>query len=200
MAREIKGYVPFVSTNPRLDFSFLYPEGWNAREVREENYDEIFVTGPRNNKNTYSPTLIVSVTLSERAGGEFEALEELVADYLNRRKEFPGFKELLRTKGTFASHQAMEFVISYVMPLPLNSVNPRDTTIVERRIVVQRGLYFYELIYRAVEEDYHAFLDAFRNAARTFGFHREMAEPSPLVTQAPALSLRERPADYETQE
>ncbi|MFQ6058964.1 MAG: hypothetical protein ACE5MB_08835 [Anaerolineae bacterium] len=198
MAREIKGYVPFVSTNPRLDFSFLYPEGWDAREVREENYDEVFITGPRNREDTYSPALIVSVTPSKQAGGEFDTIEELVADYLNRRKGFPNFKEFLRTKGTFAFHEAMEFVISYVMPLPLNSVNPRDTTVVERRIVVKRGPYFYELIYRAIEEDYHAFLDAFRNAARTFGFHREMKEPSPLVTPAPALSVREQPADYET--
>jgi len=185
-----------------LDFSFLYPGSWEVREIEERGYSEVFIIGPRNKDDTYSLSLSVSVIPRREAGGEFDTLDELVKHYLSEDKGSPGFKEISGVEGTFASLEAVEFVISYAMPLPLNAVEPKATTILERRIATARGPYFYELAYGAVEEDYYAFLDAFRHVARTFEFHEEGAaeklEFRPLVTLTPTLAIRERPTEYET--
>lgn len=202
MTERINGYKLFVSKNPRLDFSFLYPGSWEVREIEERDYSEVFIIGPRNKDDTYSLSLSVSVIPRREAGGEFDTLDELMKHYLGKNKGSPGFKEISVAEGTFASLEAVEFVISYVMPLPLNAVEPKATTILERRIITARGPYFYELTYGAVEKDYYAFLDAFRRVARTFEFHEEDTEEKqefrPLVTPTPTLAIRERPADYET--
>lgn len=202
MTDRVNGYKLFLGKSPRLDFSFLYPGSWEVREIEERDYSEVFIIGPRNKDDTYSLSLSVSVIPRREAGGEFDTLTELVKHYLGKNKGLPGFKVISVAEGTFASLDAVEFVISYLIPLPLNVVEPKATTILERRIITARGPYFYELTYGAIEEDYYAFLDTFRHVARTFEFHKEGAEEKqefrPLVTPTPSPAIRERPTDYET--
>lgn len=202
MRRGIRGYRLFKSTNPRFDFSFLYPESWQVREIEEKEYSQVFILGPRNKDNKYSPALIVSVVRSREKGGSFNTVEELVADHLHKSRSFSNFREIFKARGNLASFEAMEFAISHTAPLPINTVNAKDTVIMERRIVIKREGCFYELDYRGVEEDYHAFFEAFKQAAKTFEFQPDRVTETqayrPLVTPVP-LALREEPPAYDTE-
>jgi len=202
MDRAIKGYAVFSGTQPALDFSFLYPANWDLRERVKRDSGEVVILGPRNQDNTYSSGLDISVTPTRQAGGKFSTVDELVAEYLKKSENLPRFKLISKTTGSFGPYAATETLLSYVMPLPLHNVEPRDTTIVERRIVFQRGQRFYELSYKATEEDYPVFLEAFRRVVQTFEFHPGQAEQRktrrfrPFVTPAPALAMREQGVEY----
>lgn len=191
---KLKNYDKFTSTNPRFDFSFLYPSDWQVREVKGEDYDEVFILGPRNREDTYSLALIVRVTPTREKGGQYTGLGELIADYLARSERSTKFQEISRAYGSLAGVKAMEIEIGYTIPLPINTLNPKDTPIVERRIFLQKGGYFYEAIYRAVEEDYFTYLEAFKNMMRTFEFRDDVTwrEYRPLVIPVPAHATDEQ--------
>lgn len=196
---ELKNYVPFTSTNPKLDFLFLYPGDWQAREVGGADYNEVSILGPRNREGTFSLALMVRVVYTGDAVGQRDSLERLVQDYLAHSKRSPGFREISRAYGSLAGVSATEIEIGYTIPLPINNVNAKQTPIIERRIFLLRGSHFYEVMYSAVEEDYYRYLEAFKNLVRTFEF-RDDATPyvyRPLVMPAPAPALRERPSEYE---
>jgi len=203
MAKKIEGYRVFESTNPRLDFSFLYPEAWDVREIRQKDYDEAIITGPRNKEDTYSLSLTIGVIPRQRKG-RFSTVDEFVTDYLQRSKGLPGFRKVFTARGVFASCKATELVVSYVLSLPLNSLEAKETTILERRIITAKGSNFYEIVYGAVEEDYYTFFEVFTNVVRTFTFREErlkqVEEFHPLVTPTPALALREQTVDYEAKD
>jgi len=188
-------YIRFTGTQPRLDFSFLYPDGWQPAEMEEREYSQVFIRGPRNKANTYSAALVVNVLSTESMN-----LEEKVADYLAKAERAREFKLISTAKGFFAGEEAAELLVSYTTSLPLNSINPIDTTIIERRIIMKRGKSFYELVYSAVEEDYYAYLDSFENAARTFEFRDDTARRvyRPLVVSVPVQTLHEGAAEYKT--
>jgi hypothetical protein len=140
---------------------------------------------------------------TQEAGGEFITVEEALADYMARSQRLTGWQELSRTSGFFLSSPAVEMTISYTLRLPLNSPLAQATSIVERKLIVKRGSHLYKITYRAVEEDYDAFLPAFRDVVRTFEFwdgRTETQEFHPLVTQAPAYTLREQGDRYKAHE
>jgi hypothetical protein len=151
---------------------------------------------------TNSLGLLVRVIPTSKKGGQFVSLGEYVADYLAKSKRLTGFRELSRTQGYLAGVRATEVETSYVMPLPVNTVNPKDTPIIERRIFLKKDHYFYEVVYRAVEEDYYRYLEAFKNAIRTFEFRHGAVQPAyrPLITPAPAYAVRELPVEYQADE
>lgn len=198
-------YVRFTSTKPRLDFSFLFPEGWQTSEAEERNYCQVFIRGPRNEANTYSTTIVVNVLPAGKMN-----LEERVADYLAKTGKTRAFKLISTAKGFLSGAEAVELLVSYDAPLPIYNVNATDTKILERRIIVKRGEHFYELTYNAVEEDYDAFLPAFENAARTFEFRDGEAKEfrpvvisvptAPVPTREPALAIAEKREGYKTKE
>ncbi len=189
-------YIRFTSTNPRFDFSFLYPASWQASETEEKGYSQVFVRGPRNKANTYSTTLVVNIL----PAGEM-TLEEKVADYLTKAAKARAFKIVSTVKGFLAGAEAAELLMSYKTSLPIYSVKATDTTIIERRIIVRYANRFYELEYNAVEEDYDASLQAFENAARTFAFRDGEAQGFrsivvPVTVPAPALAVAEKRETY----
>lgn len=192
-------YIRFMSTNPRLNFSFLYPEGWQASEAEERNYCQVFIRGPRNKANTYSTTIVVNVLPSEMN------LDEKAADYLTKAEKARAFRLISTAKGFLAGTEAVEFLVSYNAPLPIYSVNSTETKILERRIIIKRGERFYELTYNAIEEDYDTYLHAFESAARTFEFRdgkeREFRPVvSPVAVPEPVHALAEKREDYRTKE
>jgi len=109
------------------------------------------------------------------------------------------FQKIFQVNGMLAGHEAVEFAASYVMSLPLNVVEPVQTPIIERWIVMRRRTTFYEIVYRVSREDYTAFLHVFKQIAKTFEFQEERVaarqEFYPLVT--PPVAVRETPEDYE---
>jgi hypothetical protein len=199
---ELSKYIRFASTNPRFNFSFLYPSDWQLREVTGTDYDEVFILGPRNKANTYSLALAIRVTLSRESGGRYSSLGELIVDYLARCQSSTGFQEISRAYGYLADVEATEIEIGYTIPLPINNLNPQKTPIVERRIFFKKGEYFYEVIYRAVKEDYYQYLEAFRDVVRTFEFQYDTAQRvyRPLIMSAPAYAVHERPTGYQPDE
>jgi hypothetical protein len=199
---EGESYAKFTSTNPKLDFSFLYPAGWKVREIEEKNYSEVFIAGPRNEADTFTLSLIVSVIPAREKGGAFSTLDEMVADYLAKHESSMNFREISRAWGTLVGVDAVEVEISYTFPLPVNNVNAKETPIMERKIMFKKGLQFYELAYTAVAEDYYANLGSFKDAVRTFKFREEREEArvfQPLVTLTPTYAVREESEEYKTE-
>jgi hypothetical protein len=196
---ELKNYVRFTSANPKLDFSFLYPGDWQVRESQGANYDEVFILGPRNRENTYSLALVVRVTPTARNGGQYANLEELITDYLVQSKRLAGFQKISRAQGYLAGVAATEVEISYTIPLPINTVNPKETRIVERRIFFNKGDNFYEVMLSAIEEDYYQYLGAFKDVVRTFEFRDDTTRRvyRPLVMPAPVQAVRESTTGYD---
>jgi len=199
IAREIRYYAAFTSTNPRLRFAFHYPSDWQVREFDEEGYDEVLILGPRDRENTCNLALLVSVTPGKAQGGRFATLEEMVVNRLNRSQRLTEFKVLSRVKGELASAEAVELMVSYNVPL-LRTGTRQEIPLMERWIVAARKGWFYELIYRVTAEDYYTYLDAFRTLVRTFEFVDERQDANifyPLVTQSPTDALGEEQAGYE---
>ena len=197
-----ENYTRFISTSPKFGFSLLYPVGWKVREIEEKDYSEVFIAGPRNEADTFTLSLIVSVIPAREKGGEFGTLDEAMAAYLAQYESSANFREISRAWGTIVGVDAVEIEISYTFPLPINSVNAKETPIIERKIMFKKGAQFYELAYTAVAEDYYAYLESFRDAVSTFKFRRERGEARvfrPLVTLTPTYAVREKPEGYETE-
>lgn len=201
--REVGNRIIFTSANHRLNFEFLYPVAWQVREFSQENHSAVFILGPRNRDNTYSLALAVHVFPAREQGGKYGAVADVVGDYRRRSRHLTGFREIAVSRGVLAGTDAVEVVISYTMSLSPDDVNSHDTTIVERKIIAKRKDQFYELIYRAVWEDYYTFLPVFRDAVRTFEFRDRRPEAwefYPLLIPVPAYAVREQEAEYNAQE
>jgi len=200
MVVETNSYALFTSSSPKFDFSFLYPQDWKPREIEAKGYAEVFLQGPRSADSKYGLFFAIRVVPTKAEGGKHGTADQFIDDYLNRVKKFANFKQLSKARGEFAASEAVEFVISYSMPLPLNTLNADETTILERRIVVKRGSFFYVLIYSGTENDYHASLSSFEYMAQTFQFSADSVEEArafrPLVTPASPLIVREKGEDY----
>lgn len=190
---NLKSYTQFQSNNPRLDFTFLYPDQWQIIESggKETEYDEVFIAGPRNEENTFTLSLSVRVTPLHN-----QSLESAFTNYLAKSMRAANYREISRTKGTLAGIEAIEIEISYTMPLPLNGTQPQRTSINERRIFFEKDDRLYELIYSTAETNYNKYLEAFKNAARTFEFREESDQHISLVLPMPAHAVRERPTKY----
>ncbi len=178
-----KGYVPFQSSQPRIPCTFLYPVGWDVREIVEDGYVEIFILGPISRAGTYSTTLSVGVT---RTAGQtpLEAANALVSKY---RAAFKA-QERGPFSATVAGRPAVEVEIAYSMLLPLNSLDAKQTPIRERRIFFEEDDQLYEVDYTAPEEDYETWLGAFRTLVQTFVFPEEPIKRvpyRPIITAAP---------------
>jgi hypothetical protein len=192
----------FTSTNPRLDFEFLYPAAWQVREFDRDGHSTIFILGPRNREDTFSLTITVHVFPSQEQKGKFATVAEVVEAYLRKSCQLANFREVSRAWGTLVGVDAVEIEISYTMSLPLNNMDVKDTTIMERKIMFKKGSQFYELAYTAVAEDYYTYLESFKDAVRTFKFRREREEArvfQPLVTLTPRYAVREKSEEYKTE-
>ena len=192
----------FTSTNPRLDFKFLYPGAWQVREFDQEGHSGVFILGPGNRDDTFSLTITVHVFPAWERKGKFATVAEVVEDYLRKSRQLANFREISRARGALVGVDAVEIEISYTIPLPINNANAKETPIMERKIVFKKGPQFYELAYTTVTEDYYAYLESFRDAVSTFKFRREREEArvfQPLVTLTPTYAVREKPEEYKTE-
>jgi hypothetical protein len=200
--RKVGQRIAFTSTNPRLDFEFLYPAAWQVREFTRDGHNAVFILGPRNQDDTFSLTITVHVFPAWERKGKFATVAEVVEDYLRKSRQLANFREISRAQGTLVGADAVEIEISYAMPLPLNNVNSKETPIIERKIIFKKGVRFYELTYTAVTEDYYAYLESFRDAVSTFKFRREREEArafQPLVALTPTYVVREGPEEYKAE-
>ena len=192
----------FTSTNPNLDFKFLYPGAWQVREFDQEGHRGVFILGPRNRDDTFSLTITVHVFPAWERKGKFATVAEVVEDYLRKSRQLGNFREISRARGTLVGVDAIEIEIGYTMLLPLSNLNAKDTPIMERKIMFKKGAQFHELAYTAVAEDYYAYLESFRDAVSTFKFRREREAArifQPLVTLTPTYAVREKPEEYGTE-
>lgn len=191
-----KGYAPFQSGQPHLPCAFLYPAGWDVREIVEDGYVEIFILGPVSRAGTYSTSLSVGMT---RAAGQtpLEAANVLVSKY---RVAFKA-QERGPFSVTVAGRPAVEVEIAYSMLLPLNSLNAKQTPIRERRIFFEENNQLYELDYTAPEEDYETWLGAFRILVESFAFAEKPTDTVPYrpVAMAVPQHAREESPGYEAE-
>jgi hypothetical protein len=191
-----KGSLSFQSSQSRIPCTFLYPAGWDIREIVEDGYVEIFILGPVSRAGSYSTSLSVGVT---RAAGQtpLEAANTLISKY---RVAFKA-----RERGPFsvtvAGRPAVEVEIVYSMLLPLNSLNAKQTPIRERRIFLEESNQLYQLDYTAPEEDYETWLGAFHTLVESFAFPEkptDMLSYHPVATAVPQ-PVREESPGYEAE-
>jgi hypothetical protein len=199
--RKVGHRAAFTSTNPRLNFEFLYPATWQVKEFDRDGHSEVFILGPRNREDTFSLGITVHVFPAQEQEGKFATVAEVVEDYVRKNRQLSDFREISRARGTLAGADAVEIEISYTLLLPLNNLDAKDTPIMERKIIFKKGFQFYELTYTAVAEDYYAYLESFRDAVNTFKFRRGREEArvfQPLVTLTPTYAVREESEEYKT--
>lgn len=88
-----KGSLSFQSSQSRIPCTFLYPAGWDIREIVEDGYVEIFILGPVSRAGSYSTSLSVGVT---RAAGQTPARGGEYADFqISRCFQGPGARPIL---------------------------------------------------------------------------------------------------------
>jgi hypothetical protein len=193
---QAKSYVRFTSSEPQFDFEFLYPADWQPREIVEKDYAEVSFVGPRNTEDTFSLDLTVRVTASHDQV-EPSSLVQQVAEHLTKSRHLPNFQELGRVDGYLSGVAASEVEYAYSLPLPLNTVNARETRIVEHRIFLQRDSRLYEIIYGGSQQEYDKYLNILKDVVRTFEFRDDESQhPSRvLVMPAPIPAAREPPAE-----
>jgi hypothetical protein len=177
-------YRKFQSTTINLDFTFLYPADWQVNENQGENYKEVIISGPRNKDNTYNAALIVRTSILTQAEGKSRDLSKIVADYVLTHGRLDNFHERFQAVGSYIGFEAVEVELGYTMLLPLNSINPVKTSIVERRILFIKNENLYEIIYRASDQVYQQFIAAFIDLVHTFEFLEKSAQKlsRPLIT------------------
>jgi len=198
---RLENYLKFTSSNPCLNFTFLYPAEWKAREIKGENYEGVFILGPRNQADTHSLSLEARVTPRDEEKVDFN-LGRLIDEYLEMKRPISSFQKLAQARGYLTNVEAIEIEARYVLLLPPNNVNSQETPIVERRIFAQKGDSVYQMIYTAVEEDYIKYLEAFKEAVRSFEFTEAPANRAywPLVTEMPVRVAHESAARYRCDE
>ncbi len=189
-------YVSFVSADPRLDFSFLYPSAWRIVELHEQEYSQVLVSGPRNQQDTYSVGLAITARPESAVN-----LQNHVVDHLAKAHQAREFKLIAQAQGFLSECAAIETLTCYHLALPLNSVVPTNTVILERRIALIHAPRLYEITYRADEANYSTHLSAFETVARTFHFEDTPSNGSKIVfvppRAEPVLIFAEKRADYE---
>ena len=154
-----------------------------------------------NRDDTHSLSISVHVFPAQEQKGKYATVAEVVEDYLRKNRRQQNFREVSRAWGTLVGVDAVEIEIGYIFPLPINSVNAKETPIMERKIVFKKGAQFYELTYTAVAEDYYAYLESFRDAVSTFKFQEEREQArvfQPLVTLTLRYAVREEAEEYKT--
>jgi len=183
-----RSYLVFQSESQQVPFTFLYPAGWQAREIVDEDGIEVFIAGPRNQENTYTVSFIV------RLYSASETPEAAMATFLERYRQAPDFCEIGRASGMVASHPAIEVEIAYTMPLPLQSLNPLLKVIRERRIFFRGDNSLTELIYAAPDEVYDTWLPDFLILIQTFMFPVKHADAAfyPLISVPGEASITAR--------
>ncbi len=178
-----RGYVVFQSSKSQFPYTFLYPAGWNAREIIEKGYAEVFIAGPRNQAGTFSVSFTVGVMF-----GIVQTAKEAATAFVSSHRLAFDCQELEHVSTIVAGRPAVVTEIAYSMPLPLNSVKPQDTLIRERRVFFKRNSHLYELDYAATEEDYETWLGAFHALAESFAFLKKPVSRvsyRPVTTAAP---------------
>jgi len=191
-----KNYILFRPAQSQRPFTFLYPAGWEPREITQDGFTEVFIAGPLSQDGTYT----VSFSVRESTAPA-ETAEGAASDYLFRHRSASSFREIGRKHIRVARNPAIEVRIAYTMSLPLYSVKAKQTTIREDRVFVKQGDQLYELIYAAPAEDYETWLEAFRTLVESFTFLDKPADRVSYrrVTTVVPQPVREDSPEYEAE-
>lgn len=165
--KGIGRYVLYTPVNPKLDFTFEYPDNWPVDESKEPalGWSTLMIYGPRNRLDTLSSNIDVTVVPVQDVKARWGSLNEWIALFKEDAK-------LISEKETLLDHQkAVDLTISYNTPSP-PEFEIRFTPVIERIIFLKKGSYIYRIIYGADEEDYAKYLSAFEHFLETFKFKR----------------------------
>jgi hypothetical protein len=160
----------FRTQESAFDFVFSYPSDWKLRETRGADYHEVDIIGPRNREGTFNVGLSIRVTGAGEGNRLGCDVDTLRSDYLTRSKTRQGFRQISCSSGSLAGMEIREVEIAYVIPLPIDSVRPKMTTIIERVVFLKRDTRVYEIAYTASEDEYREYLPVFEELIHTFAF------------------------------
>lgn len=190
-------YLVFQFESQEMPYTFLYPADWQAREIVEEDYVEVFIVGPRDQEDTFSVGFTVRISPASP-----QTPEEAMIDLLNRFGQMPGFREIGRGSGLVAGRPAVEVEFAYNMLLPLNNLDPHKKTIRQRYVFLKDNDALVDLIYVAPDEMYDAWLPDFRTLVQNFRRTEERDDTvfHSLIGVPDIAAVREATRDYKVEE
>lgn len=163
-----KGYVLFQLERLGLAYSLLYPVGWQVKEITDERYAEVYIVGPRSRAGHLTVSFRVFFSSESQ-----QTVEEVASSFLREYSSTFSIQVLGQAFGKVSGFPASEAEVTFSIPLPPDSLSPRMTVICERRVFLKREDNLFEFLYRAPEEDYWTWLEAFRVLVQTFSVLEE---------------------------
>ncbi|MFH1800228.1 MAG: hypothetical protein ABH891_05230 [Candidatus Omnitrophota bacterium] len=157
----------FEGTNPPFNFVFEYPGPWEAKEIKlAKAFNMAQVLGPQDKVTKFIPGIYIKI--KEYKGGDLSS--KFSETLLEKEGQFRGFKKLHEGHVMIAGINGSYLGYQYILPLPMRSMNAKDTVVRREEVLVENGGKSYQLSFWATEEQFKADQVVFKHVLKTFKF------------------------------
>ena len=163
--------------NNEFRFSFEYPSEWKMklRQYKMDLYNNgiiITIIGPPESKTGigYTALNLWVISTKERTG-KISTLDEYVEKSLKQNSIGP-YKVLSNIESQMADLHARELTILYETYRPSRLPRKAQTLVIsiKKWIIVEKGDYFYDLLFVSSADDYPKYIEEYEHAKKTFKF------------------------------
>lgn len=158
-------YIAFQLVAAGTPVSFLYPASWEASELQESDYAEVFLAAPHESDTPYLTSMVARMSPKPQLTLD-EAESALRTEYQAPLRA----EQIGRGVISVADCPAVQLELSYSIPLPLVSLDARPIAIRESRVLLKRGDHLCELFYSAPEKLFPMWEPAFCRLLESFSF------------------------------
>jgi hypothetical protein len=157
----------FEGTNPPFNFVFEFPGSWEAKEIRLAGaFNMAQVLGPQDKRTKFIPGIYIKI--KESKGGDLSS--KFSETLLKKEGQLRGFKKLHEGSIVIAGINGQHLGYRYILPLPMRSMNAKDTVVRREEVLVENGGKSYQFSFWATEEQFKADQVVFKHALKTFKF------------------------------
>jgi len=168
----ISGYSTF--NEQTTDISFKVPANWEQKDQFSLNGIDytggsaVVWRGPRNSVTGAGYTALILFIVPVTAGGTATSTLENYADVLKENRILGEGEATDDIDTELGGEAAIETSIVYINPAELEYLGTSATNRQESWIVIQKGDYYIDIRYSAVDADYDTYLEAYTKAKETF--------------------------------
>lgn len=158
----------FQGTNPPFDFSFEYPEAWEANEVRiaQQGLNMVQVFGPQDKLSKVVPGIFINLRQLKASAATSVVAEAIV----QQEKKFKTFKSLFRKEEQVGGVKALHVGFQYALSLPMNSRRAKKTVLKREEVYLERKGMAYQISFWLTEEQYKIYKPIFDHVLKTLRF------------------------------